>query len=173
MGKTVPVYVLVSGLPGSGKTTIAAPVAGALRWPLVARDPIKEALWDVLGPGDVAWSRQLGAASGEVFMRVAATVRPAVLENFFHAHGRGNVAALGGPFVEVHCACPVEVARARYRARERHPCHFDLEYGVPAFERWAEEDAHALALGPVLELDTTHGVDIDNVVAWIRSELPQ
>src|SRR6185295_8584245 len=69
--QTVAMYVLVSGLPGSGKTTIAAPLATALDLPLLARDSIKESLWDALGAGDLAWSRRLGAASAETFWRLA------------------------------------------------------------------------------------------------------
>lgn len=40
--------VLVSGVPGTGKSTIAAPLAAALGLPLIAKDLIKEALADTL-----------------------------------------------------------------------------------------------------------------------------
>jgi predicted kinase len=161
-------FVLVSGLPGSGKSTIAGPLAGALGLPLLARDDIKEALWDALGPGDLEFSRQIGGASNEVFKRVARSMGSAVLDNFFHAGDRANVKALGGPFLEVHCSPPPEVAKARYSARTRHPCHFDLEYGVPQFDRWIEQDTRPLGLGPVLEVDTTSAADISSIAAWLR-----
>jgi predicted kinase len=161
-------FVLVSGLPGSGKSTIAAPLARALGLPLLARDDIKEALWDALGPGDIDFSRRIGGASNDVFKRVARAMGSAVLDNFFHYGDRANVEALGGPFLEVHCSPPPDVARRRYATRERHPCHFDLEYGVPQFDRWIEHDNRALALGPVLELDTTTPADIESIAAWLR-----
>ena len=41
--------VLVSGAPGSGKTTLAHPLAEQLGLPLFAKDTIKEALHDNLG----------------------------------------------------------------------------------------------------------------------------
>ena len=47
-------FVLVSGLPGSGKSTVAAPLAQALGLPLLARDDIKESLWDALATFDAA-----------------------------------------------------------------------------------------------------------------------
>src|SRR6266702_6040464 len=43
--------IVVSGAPGTGKSTIAAAVAADLGWPLLAIDPIKEALADVLRLG--------------------------------------------------------------------------------------------------------------------------
>jgi predicted kinase len=39
-----PVLVVVSGRPGAGKSTLARRLAGALAWPLVSRDEIKEGI---------------------------------------------------------------------------------------------------------------------------------
>jgi len=41
--------IVVSGAPGTGKSTIAAALGAALRFPVLSLDPIKEALADVLG----------------------------------------------------------------------------------------------------------------------------
>lgn len=169
-GRLGGVYVLVTGLPGSGKTTIAEPLAAALDLPLLARDTIKEALWDALGGGDLAWSRRLGAASAEAFWRLAAQARSAVLDNFFHRAFAHRLEALGGPLVEVHCACPPRLARERYVNRRRHPCHFDLTYGVDMFDEWVRHDAGPLALGPVLSVDTSGAVDVDAVARWVRAQ---
>jgi predicted kinase len=57
------VFVLVTGLPGSGKTSLATPLAAALGLPMLSKDTIKEALWDALGPGDRVWGTQLGTAA--------------------------------------------------------------------------------------------------------------
>ena len=163
-------YVVVSGLPGSGKTTIAAPLAEALGLPLLARDSIKESLWDALGAGDLAWSRRLGGASAEAFWRLAAEMRAAVLDNFFHRAFAHRLEALPGPIVEVHCSCPPALALERYQSRQRHPCHFDLSYGVDMFDQWSRTDSGPLALGgPLLELDTTLPVVVTDIAAWVRT----
>ena len=47
-----PTLIVVTGAPGSGKSTVAVPLARRLGVPLIAKDDIKEALWDHIGPGD-------------------------------------------------------------------------------------------------------------------------
>ena len=44
--------IVVSGAPGTGKSTIAGVIGAALRFPVLTLDPVKEALADVLGLGD-------------------------------------------------------------------------------------------------------------------------
>jgi hypothetical protein len=105
--------VLVSGPPGSGKTTIAGPLAAELGFALLAKDRIKETLHDWLGqeapdlvregpevvrggpdpvreghsPGregpSLDWSRRLGAASMELLWALAADAPAAVLDANF------------------------------------------------------------------------------------------
>ena len=58
-----PLVVVVTGPPAAGKTTVARELACRLRLPLIAKDTIKEALFDGLGTGDLAWSRRLGEAT--------------------------------------------------------------------------------------------------------------
>ncbi|WP_425432548.1 AAA family ATPase [Hydrococcus rivularis] len=41
--------ILISGLPCTGKTTLARKIAQKLQLPLVCRDDIKESLFDSLG----------------------------------------------------------------------------------------------------------------------------
>jgi predicted kinase len=58
--------IVVSGAPGTGKSTVAAATAADLRWPLLALDTVKEALADVLGLGGEDWSDRVGDAAVEV-----------------------------------------------------------------------------------------------------------
>ena len=153
-------YVVVSGIPGSGKTTIAEPLARALGWPLLSKDVIKETLWDTLGAGDRAWSRTLGAAAMELLWRTAADAPDAVLDAFVYPEQRDRLRALPGTVVEVHCTCAPDLARARFVARTRHPCHFDAQLVADEWERWLAHDAQPLAVGHVIQVDTTDVVDI-------------
>jgi adenylylsulfate kinase-like enzyme len=66
--------VYVSGAPGSGKTSLAVPLAAELGYALLAKDRIKETLHDALGAPepDRAWSRKLGGAAMELLWALAA-----------------------------------------------------------------------------------------------------
>jgi hypothetical protein len=142
------------------------PLAAALDVPLLAKDTVKEALFDSLGTGDRAWSQRLGAASMEVVFALAADAPRAVLESFWRRPDAiDRLRALGRPLVEVHCACSPEVATARYHERVRHPGHDGV--GDDEIAGWAAE-AGPLGLGPVLEVDTTAPVDVAAVAAWVR-----
>jgi predicted kinase len=64
--------IVVTGLPGAGKSTLADELARRYRLPLLAKDFIKESLLDVLGAADAAASRRLSDASFATMFRLAA-----------------------------------------------------------------------------------------------------
>lgn len=84
----VPLLVVVTGMPSSGKTTIAESLAERLRLPLIAKDDLKESLFESLGAGDVAWSSRLGSAAYNLIFELASRILAAhvsmiVEANFF------------------------------------------------------------------------------------------
>jgi predicted kinase len=165
-------FVLVAGPPGSGKSTLAHPLAEQLRLPLIAKDPIKEALMDVLGwPDSVEESRTLGRAAVMAMLEVAQTSRGAVLESTFFPYAYRRLSALPGPLIEVRCRCPKSVAQARYRARSgtRHRGHLDLDRQPD--ELWNEQSSAPLGIAPVIIVDTTAPVDVANLATRIQHVL--
>jgi cytidylate kinase len=164
-------YVVVSGPPGSGKTTLATALAEALGLPLIAKDTIKEALMTVLAVPDVAASRAIGRASVAALLAVAAQAPGAVLESVWHrSRSMADLGNLPGNLVEVFCRCDRAVAAQRYarRAGTRAAGHLDAER--MAAEVWNDEVARPVAGGwPVIEVDTTSPVVIGPLVAGIRA----
>lgn len=96
MTASQPLVVLVSGLPGAGKSTLVRSLAGELGWATLCKDVIKEALYDSLGVGDRTWARRLGAAASEAMWALLADQPGNVLiESIFPTADRGSTPTSG------------------------------------------------------------------------------
>jgi glucokinase len=165
--------ILICGLPGSGKTTLARQVAGALGLPLLSKDIVKERLFDILGVHDRVWSLKLGAAANEILWAIAREcVGGAVVETWLDPtrddadRARAALQATGiSPVWELMCDCPAEVAVARYAARVRHPGHLPPDEETLDRIRRAAPLLVPLGLGPVIRVDTTQPVDLGPILA--------
>ena len=119
--------VYVSGAPGSGKTSLAVPLAAELGYALLTKDRIKETLHDALGAPepDLAWSRRLSGAAMELLWALAADAPAVVIEaNFrpYSEYAHAKLSGLAAQPVEVHCACPPN-SPSSLNARATHPVH--------------------------------------------------
>jgi predicted kinase len=166
--------VYVSGAPGAGKTSLAGPLAAELGYPLLYKDKLKETLHDWLGgpDPDLAWSRRLGAAAMELMWAVAADAPRVVIEANFRPgseYERQQLTGLADRIVEVHCACPPDLALRRFNERgaSRHQIHVNP---VMTPEEQAEWDG-PVGVGTLLVVDTTMPVDIVKVAAEVRGQL--
>jgi adenylylsulfate kinase-like enzyme len=178
--KQIP-FVVVSGLPGSGKTTLARKLAPALALPLLDKDDILEGLFEALGVGDTNWRQRLSRSSDEIFERLAKTSQGAVLTSFWRnpeiSTQSGTptdwISTVSQRIVEVHCICDPEIAAARYLNRIRHPGHLDSakrpEDVLSSFRRLAA--VGALGLGKLLQVDTANEIELDSVVRDIKALL--
>lgn len=167
-------------MPGAGKTTLAEALAPELGWPLLAKDAIKERLFDELGAGDRAWSQALGRVAFAVLYdtlgRLLAAGTPAVVDaNLARGAAEPDVGGLPPhAAIQVVCRAPADVLRARWRRRttrgERHPGHLDAELEATLEETLRAGVHGALDVpGAVLELDTAVPVDVRALAARIRT----
>ncbi len=171
--------VVVSGAPGTGKSTIAAALAQELGRPLLALDDIKEALADILGLGDEEWSNRVGDAAAEVIFRLAGSMLTAVVEGWWRGPRRDRALVEFSGAVEVFCHCSPLVATDRMRARiglDRHPIHRDVINPTVLLDRAAELAASVTAIGlggPLITVDTERAGSVAAAVAATRAALTQ
>jgi predicted kinase len=166
--------VYVSGPPGAGKTSLAVPLAAELGYALLSKDLIKETLHDALGAPepDLAWSRRLGGAAMELLWTLAARSADVLIEANFRPYSdyeRARLIALGGNPVEVHCACPADIAAARYTTRARHSVHHLTHATAESLAEWDRP----VGIGALVTVDTTAPVDVAPVAAIIRRHQPR
>ena len=144
--------------------------------PLVAKDAIKETLFEFVGTGDRDWSRRLGRATLELMFSLAARQLaaglPLILEaNFsrrFHTARFGDLPS--HHLVQIHLTAPASVLLEREDTRTRHPGHLQ---GVirGEIEAVIESGDHgALDLdGELIELDSSRPFDVAAVAARVAA----
>ena len=137
--------ILITGLPGTGKSTLARALALHFGVPLICKDTIKEPLLDVIGAPDRVASRRLSDASFAVMFSLARDCLHAgvdlILEGNFRPGQHETELLTAIPLVvdsmhvtQVLCRAsePVRIARLAARASDpsRHAGHRDADLAV-------------------------------------------
>jgi predicted kinase len=165
--------VLVTGVPGSGKTTLGSALARRLGFAFLSLDAIKEEL-AVEGPETpLDWLRYDGEA--ELVRRLEAFGGEAVVDIWISPR-RDNVrvAALLQPWwsilVEVRCQVPADVAVERYAARERGWPHLPPDEQTLRRIRMAVAHPEPLEAPRTVVVDTTRRVPVAALARTLRAE---
>lgn len=167
---------MVSGAPGTGKSTVATAIGAALRFPVLSLDPVKEALADVLGLGGEDWSNQVGDAAAEVVFRLASAFPDAVAEGWWRGARRDRALAEFAGAIEVFCHCDPRLAGDRAAARighGRHPIHRDvINPAMTDRVTYLAASVTPLRLGAALiEVDTGSPEAGDRAVSAVRAAI--
>jgi len=171
----------MSGLPGSGKTTLARRLAPLLDLPVIDKDDILERLFVSKGIGDAAWRRTLSRESDSILQHDATRSEGAILVSFWHLPGMpvdsGTpttwLQSLSDQLVNVECTCKPDVAASRFVRRQRHPGHLD---GDSSYAEVLASLRHLARLAPLdvprrIDVDTSEEPRLDDVVRAIRVAL--
>ena len=125
--------VLVGGLPGTGKSTLAAGLADARGWSVLRSDELRKDIAGVghttrvpAGPGEGLYRPELTDATYRALLERARTalglgvsvILDASWSDRRHRDAAADLArGCTGDLVALHCVAPPEVAAARIRAR--------------------------------------------------------
>ena len=174
-------FVVISGLPASGKTTLGRRLAPVLNLPLIDKDDILDRLFASKGVGNVAWRRALSRESDVILQQEATNSDGAVLVSFWRVPGMPSdsgtpVDWLDAPsrhVVNVHCVCELDLAASRFLQRRRHAGHLD---GDASFAEVSASLGRLAQLPPVniaprIDVDTSQEPNLQDVVRAIRDAL--
>ena len=171
-------FVVISGLPGSGKTSLGRRLAPALDLPLIDKDDILDRLFESKGVGDAAWRRALSRDSDAILQREAMSSNGAILASFWRLPGMPADSGtptdwLDAPshqVVNVYCVCDTTIAATRFFQRRRHPGHLDGESSsaelLASLRRLSQ--LPPLNVGDRIEVDTSQEPNVTAVVRAIR-----
>jgi glucokinase len=173
--------ILVNGPPASGKTTVAEELAEHFHLPILARDAVQEALYDVIGAGDREYNRMLGRAGMAVIWKMLHHFPPdavVIIDTWcryppFIWLVDGFKTAGITHFVELFCWAKGEVLAARYLSRvgQRHAGHPGAEFAAELIE--VAKNAKPTGLGASLNIDTSSSekVEFDKIIEWVGNNL--
>ena len=184
-GNALPLVLLVCGAPGTGKTTLARKLAPTLGLPLIARDDLKESLFETLGWSTVDWSQQLGRATYELVYLLIERLLEArcslLVETPFDpdwANPRFQALQARHPFqpAQVILSTPADLLLQRYARRvdngDRHPGHVDrLRMGQFDPVELGQRNRPLDLEGPVFHIDTSSfaALDFEGLVRQLRT----
>lgn len=169
--------MIILGPPASGKTHLARRLSGELSLPLLCKDDVKEALFDVLGTPDRQASRRFSEAAFAALIRLARTDLAEGLSciiegNWTQRHAaalQGILADTGASAGQILCSADPHEIERRFASRVRHPGHVD--HAVPSGElkRMSAEQSTFLDLaGPRWVYDSEDAACYENLLRTLK-----
>lgn len=168
---------MITGLPASGKTTLARQLGEELGFEVIDKDDFLETLLGSVQEFDAEFRYACSREADKQFEEAARAAGDVILVSHWQhpdeARESGTPSAWLREFdtaIEITCKCSVATAVQRFKNRNRHPGHGDNRSDLSELLTWFEEDSlrGSLGLGPLIEVNTETFVDVVKIAQKVR-----
>ena len=172
-------YLILTGIPASGKSTIGRALSEALLLKMWDKDEILEDLFNEKGIGDAQWRTSLSRTADEILREQVSQSDGSVVVSWW-CHPASTLASgtpiewlseLRGSLIEVNCICDPAIAVERFKSRVRHSGHLDqfknYDDLLPAFQQQAA--LGPLGIGRLIRVNTEGNVNFEEVLYQVES----
>ena len=174
------ILIIITGFPGTGKTTLGKKIASKFKLPFICKDDFKEILFDILGSKDREWSKRIGMASYDILYHITeenlkANKSLIIETNFDPKFANKKIMELQLKYgfipFQIRCIAEGSVLIQRFKDRanssERHKGHCDgdnLDEWSSVLKKGKIEPLEIN--GETFDLDTTYFKSIDYEVLF-------
>lgn len=178
-----PFLILVTGIPATGKTTLAKRISSDFKWPFLMADRYKEIISDrLVGREDPVMFDKIAKSSYDVFFysieEIVRAGNSCIAEAFFIAKFSDEKISeiqkkYGCYLLQIHLKGDFEKVAKRYLERhsrgERHVCHLPDMTKVVDSERIAQ--SKLTCCDETIEIDTTDilSTDQENIIKTVKN----